>query len=317
MTALQSQLATSIATGSRAEIPAALNLVETDTPLAINEAFTLLAALSPASQNREAPGHIVGITGPPGAGKSTLLGQLISQYRSTGRSVAVIAVDPSSKRTGGSLLGDRARVEINPKDPDIFMRSMAAGDALGGLARATRSAATILSWSFDIVIVETVGVGQSETDIADVADTIVVVVQPGSGDTLQFIKSGIMEIPDILVVTKADLGSIADKAKGDLRSALRSVGDRTTKVVSVSSLQPISGFDLLIEQIDQHQKEVDIVARRSESRVKMALNEFIREYGASGIRLVGGRYRATNLIRPFANQLSVPELTAKLHSMLK
>ena len=120
--------------------------------------------------------------------------------------MAVLAVDPSSKRSGGALLGDRARIDADPADRGIFIRSMAAGERLGGLAPATRAAAQALAAAFDIVVIETVGVGQSETEVAEAADTVAVIVQPGSGDALQFLKAGIMEVPDVLVVTKADLG---------------------------------------------------------------------------------------------------------------
>ena len=143
--------------------------------------------------------------------------------------MAVLAVDPSSRRSGGALLGDRARIERDPADREVFIRSTAAGERLGGLAPATRAAASALAAAFDVVVIETVGVGQSETEVADVADTVAVVVQPGSGDVLQFLKSGIMEIPDVLVVTKADLGQVAVRALGDLRAALRSLGSATPR----------------------------------------------------------------------------------------
>ena len=168
----------------------------------------------------------MGVTGPPGVGKSTLLSALLREWRGRGRSVAVLAVDPSSKRSGGALLGDRARIEHDPADRDVFIRSMAAGERLGGLAPATRAAAQALANAFDVVVIETVGVGQSETDVAEAADTVAVVVQPGSGDALQFLKAGIMEIPDVLVVTKADLGAVAHRAEHDLRAALGALGAR-------------------------------------------------------------------------------------------
>src|SRR6185436_4556140 len=123
-------------------------------------------------------------------------------WRARDRSVAVLAVDPTSRHSGGALLGDRARIHFDPSDREVFIRSTAAGGRLGGLAPATRDAAHALAAAFDVVVIETVGVGQSETEVAEVADTIAVVVQPGSGDVLQFLKSGIMEIPDVLVVTK-------------------------------------------------------------------------------------------------------------------
>ena len=154
----------------------------------------------------EPPAHVIGLTGPPGAGKSSLLSALVAAWRGDGRTVAVLAVDPSSKRSGGSLLGDRARIEHDPKDDGVLIRSTAAGGRLGGLAPPTREAAEALAPAFDIVVIETVGVGQSETDVEQVCDTTAVVVQPASGDTLQFLKAGIMEVPDVLVVTKADLG---------------------------------------------------------------------------------------------------------------
>ena len=150
----------------------------------------------------------------------------------------MLAVDPTSRRSGGALLGDRARLEVDPNDRRLFIRSTAAGDRLGGLAPATRAAATALAAAFDVVVIETVGVGQSETEVADVADTVAVVVQPGSGDVLQFLKSGIMEVPDVLVVTKADLGRIADRTVADLLAALRSLGAAEVEVVAVSSVAP-------------------------------------------------------------------------------
>src|SRR5215207_4085397 len=218
--------------------PAVLNLVESRAPAAQREIAELLAAVAPAALGGEAPGHIVGVTGPPGAGKSTLLSQLVAGWRARERSVAVLAVDPSSKRSGGALLGDRARIDYDPADRSVFIRSMAAGERLGGLAPATRAAAQALAAAFDVVVVETVGVGQSETEVAEAADTVAVVVQPGSGDVLQFLKAGIMEVPDVLVVTKADLGAVAQRAARDLRAALRSLGD-AAPVVAVSSVPPV------------------------------------------------------------------------------
>src|SRR6185369_10573405 len=188
----------------------------------------------------------------PGAGKSSLLSELCRTWRADGRTVAVLAVDPSSRRSGGALLGDRARIEADPADRGLFVRSTAAGERLGGLAPATRAAAQALAAAFDVVVVETVGVGQSETEIAEVADTVAVVVQPGSGDVLQFLKSGIMEIPDVLVVTKADLGDIALRARRDLHAALRALDARDTAVVAVSSLAPATGVDDLVAALDAH-----------------------------------------------------------------
>ena len=214
--------------GDRSAAPAALNLVEDRSPRGRERARALLAELAPAAVGGEAPAHLIGITGPPGAGKSSLLSALVGSWRELGRSVAVLAVDPSSKRSGGSLLGDRARIEHDPRDAGVLIRSTAAGTRLGGLAAPTREAVEALAAAYDVVVVETVGVGQSETDVEEVCDTVAVVVQPASGDTLQFLKAGIMEVPDVLVVTKADLGDVALRARRDLTAALRALGSRDT-----------------------------------------------------------------------------------------
>ncbi len=199
--------------------PAVLNLIESRAAESRSQARALLEAVSPGALEGEAPAHIVGVTGPPGVGKSSLLSRLVAAWRKAGRSVAVLTVDPTSRRSGGALLGDRARIEVDPRDRQVFVRSTAAAGRLGGLAPATRAAATALAVAFDVVVIETVGVGQSETEVADVADTVAVVVQPASGDVLQFLKAGIMEVPDVLVVAKADLGRPARRAVTDLRSS--------------------------------------------------------------------------------------------------
>jgi LAO/AO transport system kinase len=272
--------------------PAALNLLESTTAADREQAAALLREVSPAALGQEAPGHIVGVTGPPGAGKSTLLSALLHVWRSEDRSVAMLAVDPSSRRSGGSLLGDRARIDFDPADRSVFIRSTAAGERLGGLAWGTRAAAQALAAAFDVVVIETVGVGQAETDIADVADTVAVIVQPGSGDALQFLKSGIMEIPDVLVVTKADLGQPAISARRDLSAALRSLGSRATPVVAVSSLPPPSGVDELVAALDEHRANLNLAERRLRARRAGALNDFINDHGERGLRALGGRAAA-------------------------
>jgi LAO/AO transport system kinase len=164
--------------------------------------------------------HVVGITGPPGVGKSSLIARLIGTYRTQGRAVGVIAIDPSSRRAGGALLGDRARIEADPEDPGVFIRSMAARGRLGGLAPFSQAAVVLMRAVYDVVIVETVGVGQSETEIASVSDTVVLCIQPASGDSLQYMKAGIIEFPDVAVVTKSDLGRPALRARKDLEAGL-------------------------------------------------------------------------------------------------
>ena len=292
--------------------PAVLNLVETRTRR--DEVAALLAEVSPAVLGGEAPGHLVGITGPPGAGKSTLLSALVAEWRARGHSVAVLAVDPSSKRSGGSLLGDRARIDHDPGDASVFIRSTAAGGQLGGLAPATRAAAQALAAAFDIVVIETVGVGQSETDVAEVADTVAVIVQPGSGDVLQFIKAGIMEIPDVLVVTKSDLGQVALRARRDLHAALRSVGARDTPVVSVSSISPVTGVDELVDELAAHRASLDVAARRLDARRHAALADFHAEHGERGLRALGGRREALRWLRDQDPGLDVPALVQALEA---
>jgi LAO/AO transport system kinase len=292
--------------------PAVLNLVENRSEAKRGEIAALLAGVSPAALGGEAPGHVIGITGPPGAGKSTLLSALVAEWRARGRSVAVLAVDPSSKRTGGALLGDRARIAYDPEDRGVFIRSTAAGTRLGGLAPSTRAAANALAAAFDVVVIETVGVGQSETEVAEVADTVAVIVQPGSGDVLQFLKSGIMEVPDVLVVTKADLGQVAMRARRDLSAALRSLGARDTPVVAVSSVPPVSGIDELVAALDAHREGLDLGERRLAARRAGALADFVAEHGDAGLRAVGGRRAAQRLLAEQDPAADIPTLVRVL-----
>jgi LAO/AO transport system kinase len=302
------ELGTRLREGDLSAAAAVLNLVESRSDQARTETERLMAEVSPAALGHEAPGQIVGVTGPPGVGKSSLLSRLVARWRALGRSVAVLTVDPSSRRSGGSLLGDRARIERDPADAAVFIRSTAAGGRLGGLAPATRAAATALAVAFDVVVIETVGVGQSETEVADVADAVAVVIQPGSGDVLQFLKSGIMEIPDVLVVTKSDLGQMATRALADLRSALATLGSPPTAVVAVSSIAPPSGIEELAEALDAHRAGLDLGARRVRSRRLHALADFVAEYGDRGLRALGGRRGAERWLDTQPPELDVARL---------
>jgi LAO/AO transport system kinase len=292
--------------------PAVLNLLESTHPDDRERAATLSSALSPRELGGEAEGHIIGVTGPPGAGKSTLLSALIAHWRAHGATVAVLAVDPSSRRSGGSLLGDRARIEVDPSDDGVFIRSSAAGERLGGLAPSTRAAAGALAVAFDVVVIETVGVGQAETEVADVADTVAVVVQPGGGDVLQFLKAGIMEIPDVIVVTKSDLGQIAASARRDVSAALRTLGAAATRVHAVSSLPPADGIDELAQSLSEHRSDAASAARRLRARRAGALDEFAREHGERGLRALGGRGAAERLLSTRDPDLDVAALVAVL-----
>lgn len=270
--------------------PAVLNLLEDGSRRV--EARELVRSLGPGALGGEAAGQIVGLTGPPGVGKSTLLGALVARWREAGRTVAVLAVDPSSKASGGALLGDRIRIAgPGVGGPGRFIRSMAARERIGGLAPATRAAASVLAVAFDVVVIETVGVGQSETEIAELADTVVVVLQPGAGDSLQFLKAGVMEVPDILVIAKADMQAQAQATLGEARAALGLLGADATTLLAVSALTG-GGIDELAEALASHHEQMDVAARRLQTRRAGALADFISEYGERGLRAVGGRRAA-------------------------
>jgi len=206
---------------------------------------------------REPLAHVVGVTGPPGVGKSSLCAAMVAAWRRAGRTVGVIAVDPSSRTSGGALLGDRVRIAHDGSDEGSFVRSMAARDRLGGLADQTVAAMVVMRALFDRVLIETVGVGQSETDVAGVADTVLFCVQPGSGDSLQFMKAGIVEIPHLVAVTKADMGAPAERARADVAGALSLAtaggGDWPVKVLAASARSG-AGVDQLMEALEAHRE---------------------------------------------------------------
>ncbi len=229
-----------------------------------------LALLDEAWRSPKA--HVVGVTGSPGVGKSSLCASLVAAWRHEGRSVGVIAVDPSSRTSGGALLGDRVRIVHDATDDGVFVRSMAARDRLGGLADQTLPAMVLMRALFDRVLIETVGVGQSETDVAGFADTVMLCVQPGSGDSLQFMKAGIVEIPHLVVVTKADLGAAAERARADVAGALSlaSAGDDwTTRVLSVSSRSG-AGLEILMAALEAHRAHLAVDGRLAFARHRQA-----------------------------------------------
>jgi LAO/AO transport system kinase len=199
-------------TGDVRALGKALSVIEDGTP----ELTDLLSGLPDSGS-----ALLIGVTGPPGVGKSTTTGALISEYRNQGLRVAVLAVDPSSPVTGGALLGDRIRMQEHALDEGVFIRSMSSRGQLGGLSSATQAAAKVVdAVGFDVIIVETVGVGQSEVDVVNAVDTVVLVLAPGAGDGVQAAKAGILEIADIYVVNKAD----RDGAEGVVRELRSMIG---------------------------------------------------------------------------------------------
>lgn len=284
--------------GEAAAIADALARVEDTRPETLDDQRALVGRLEALTPREHA---VVGITGPPGAGKSTLAGVLIEGWLAQGKGVGMVAVDPTSRRSGGALLGDRARLRFRP-DERVFVRSMAARDQLGGLAPATRAAVVVLRAAFEWVLVETVGVGQSEIDIETVAETVVLVLQPGSGDTLQFMKAGILEIPDVLVVHKWDLGAQATRTHADLSSWLRlatlAPGTWRPPVIGASSVSR-EGVDEVAAAIARHRDHLahgELETRRARARVAWALELFTRRYGSHGLDRAGGNGAAEAVI---------------------
>jgi LAO/AO transport system kinase len=234
--------------------------------------------------------HVVGVTGPPGVGKSSLVSRLIAAYREQERTVGVIAVDPSSRRSGGALLGDRTRFHFVPDDQGVFVRSMASRGRLGGLSPLTPAAMVLMRAVYDRVLVETVGVGQAETEVAAVSDSVVFCVQPGSGDSLQYLKAGIAEIPDVAVVTKADLGLVARRTEDDLRTALGQQPTRTegwsVPVILVSAQVGQGIADLILALADHRALLAEGGRLEAQRRTQAAawLDDFVREeYGRTGL----------------------------------
>ncbi len=286
--------------GGEAAMARALAAVEqyTDDPA--------VSALLDAAWNA-ARAHVIGLTGPPGVGKSTLINALLKSWRRQGRTVGVIAVDPTSRKTGGALLGDRTRLSTDPEDNGVFVRSMAARERLGGLAALTLPAMVLMRAVYDVVLIETVGIGQSETDVANVSDTVIFCIQPGSGDSLQFMKAGIMEVPHIAVVTKADMNAAARRAKADVEGALGlteiGANEWMTTVLSLSAARH-DGINELVSEIDRHRNWLAQTGAGARTRVAQAhhwLTEMVREqFGLRGLARAGREIDAAPDAPPFS-----------------
>lgn len=238
-----------------------------DSPRALARAITLVERGGPAADAlmrrlgpRQLRAWTIGITGPPGAGKSTLVNRLISAARASGLTVGVIAVDPSSPFSGGAILGDRVRMVGHSGDRGVFIRSMAARDSLGGLASATRDVARLLDAAcYDLILLETVGVGQSELDVVKVADTVVVIAVPGLGDAVQTLKAGILEVADLFVVNMADRPG-ASRTAAELQAMLQLGADRdnawTPPIVETVAVEG-RGLHELWQTLERHRAHLD------------------------------------------------------------
>jgi LAO/AO transport system kinase len=261
-------LAQRLLDGDRRALARAITLVENDDPAG----WELVREVYPQT-GRAA---VVGFTGPPGVGKSTLLGALIKHERERDRSIAVLSIDPSSPYTKGALLGDRIRLTDHFLDPGVFIRSMANRGALGGLSEAALQAALLMDASGrELVLLETVGVGQAEVDIIDHADTVVLVLMPGSGDSIQALKAGVMEIPDVIVVNKADhplTDTMIREIKGVL--ALGPKADWPVPILRTESLRG-EGVPELADALAEHRAHIESQGTLTERRRRNLLNEVL------------------------------------------
>ncbi|GAA5197312.1 methylmalonyl Co-A mutase-associated GTPase MeaB [Rugosimonospora acidiphila] len=268
------ELAAGVRAGQRASVARAITLVESTRPDHQQQAQRLLVALTPHAGNARR----VGISGPPGVGKSTFIDALGSRLTAAGHRVAVLAVDPSSTRTGGSILGDKTRMEHLAQDPAAFVRPSPSAGTLGGVTRATREAMVVVEAAgYDTVIVETVGVGQSETAVADMVDSFLLLGLARTGDQLQGLKKGVLELADVIAINKAD-GPHADdtrRAARELAGALRLLrdqrGDWTTPVLTCSAHEG-TGLDDVWRRLDAHrlalQTNGELSRRRGQQEVR-------------------------------------------------
>jgi LAO/AO transport system kinase len=262
-------LAERLVAGDKRALARAITLIESDDPAG----WELVREVYPRTGNA----RIIGFTGPPGVGKSTLIGALTAELRRGDRDVAVLSIDPSSPFTRGALLGDRIRLSDHFLDPGVFIRSMASRGALGGLSEAALQVALVMDAAGkDDVLIETVGVGQAEIDIVDHADTIVLALMPGSGDSIQALKAGVMEIPDVIVVNKADhpmTDTMVREVRGIL--ALAEPADGWKVPILRTEAARGEGVAELLEKIDEHRAHIEAGGTLAERRARNLRSEVL------------------------------------------
>jgi LAO/AO transport system kinase len=280
-----------ILAGDRAALARGLNLLDDRRPASRAGAGVLLESLDALSIDRH---RLIGITGPPGVGKSSLTSALIRVWRGRGLTVGVLAVDPSSPISGGALLGDRLRMKTSAGDEGVFVRSLSSRGEFGGLSAEVWPMSLLMLAAFDVVLVETVGVGQREVDVARTCDTTCFVAQPGSGDSIQFLKAGVLEVPHVLVVNKLDMGEVASRTLSELTGAVNREhpdGDWTVPILSTSATEGL-GIDALADALEAHHAMLRdngrLLPRRRTHQANWTIKRLEEEFGRSGISRLGG-----------------------------
>ncbi len=294
-------LAQRLLEGDKRALARAISLVENDDP----EGWALVREVYPHTGRAV----VVGFTGPPGVGKSTLLGRLIEHGRAREREIAVLSVDPSSPFTQGALLGDRIRLADHFLDPGVYIRSMATRGSLGGLSEATLQAALLMDASGkDDVFLETVGVGQAEVDIIDHADTVVLVLMPGSGDSIQALKAGVMEIPDVIAVNKAD-HPLTDTMVREVRGVL-SLGPQEGWRVPIVKTEAArgEGIEELSEKMAEHRSFIEEQGTLSERRRRNLMNEVVALAAARLRRELEAHVRDDDAVRELLDEVVARKL---------
>jgi len=285
-------LADRVVARERSALATALNLLDDRRPEVRACAGRLLAKLPEGKVYHG--GHLIGLTGPPGVGKSSLISALVRHWRNQQKMVGILAVDPSSPVSGGALLGDRLRMLSSETDGGVFIRSLACRGEVGGLSAETWPMSLVMLAASDIVLVETVGVGQKEIDVSKLTDTTCFIAQPASGDTIQFLKAGIMEVPHVLIVNKEDVGLAARKTLTELQTSVArntQNGDWQVPVLLASAARG-TGIDEIVETVESHRqwllRQGALSNRRRSFQARWIVKRLREDFGRFGVEALGG-----------------------------